>query len=156
MKHFHKILPHPVLQDYIHCYLTFESDKLKMVSTPYNILPDGAHELVINYVDEEQEPSLLISNLSVIKSLEIKKKIGLFIIVFKPFGLNILTKFPVWDFANKITPVNLISLELNELSDQLINAKNNLERVQISNKFLLNKIRYYNNPLHHSQSKNYW
>jgi AraC-like DNA-binding protein len=137
-----KILPHDLLRNHIYCYWTIEGPK-SLQSFSHGIIPDGGHELVIDYGQQERSKfpsSLLISQLRKFQTVSTDGEIGLFIIIFRPYGLNILTPYPVGDFANQLTPAIDISKPLQDFSHQLLEAPTNAERVKIADRFFLNNL----------------
>ena len=115
------------------------------------VIPQGVFEFVVNYKVNYTEsskngnsvlsPYTLIGPSVKYKDFSVKGEIGFFSIVFKPYGLYLLTDISSEFLAKNYTPIDLISRELTALKNMLLDAKNNYQRVQISNDYLIKLIK---------------
>ena len=145
MEGFQIIRPVPPLSYYVEHYWYINIDKLIFKDQFIKVIPQGYYDFVINYkvnyfensnhIDLRLSPYTLVGPSVKYKDFGIKGEIGVFAITFKPYGLFLLND--IKHLAKNYTPIELISRDLNRLKDILIEVDSNHQRINISNKFLL-------------------
>ncbi|GAA4237917.1 helix-turn-helix domain-containing protein [Postechiella marina] len=140
--------PNSKLADFVKCYWTLESS-LKNTPTRNTIVPDGTMKLIFHYGDLYwhhpkngksflQPRCFLIGQLTKPYVVEPKGETGTFVIRFNPNGFSPFTDIPVKEMENKPIAVKKIFGKKGEkLEQEIINAKNTHERINIAETFLL-------------------
>jgi len=144
--------PNPDLADFVKCYWTLEGTK---ATTPEinTIVPDGTMKLIFHYEDLYwhhpdkgarflQPRSFLIGQLTRPYIVEPDGDTGTFVVRFHPNGFLPFTTMPIKEMEN--TPISLETLfgkEGQELEFKILNADAVLERIEIIESFLLNRLK---------------
>lgn len=140
-----------ILKPFVECYFIWENnlaiDQAIIVESP----PNGYASMVFNY-DESYEvfdekcntistPKNFVSGQST-KSyqLQIKGKIGMVGIVFRPAAINTLFGLPMYEFSNVRMNLNdVLGKEIDQIQDRIAEAKTNQERIDILDNYLIIK-----------------
>lgn len=140
------------LQPFVECYFVWENnlaiDHPVIVESP----PNGYASMVFNYGESYQvfneknqaisTPKNFISGQST-KSyqLQIKGKIGMVGIVFRPAAINTLFGLPMYEFSNIRMNLNdVLGKEIDQIQDRIAEAKTHQERIGILDNYLIIKI----------------
>ncbi|CAN5124377.1 helix-turn-helix domain-containing protein [soil metagenome] len=144
---YQKIKPHPALQPFVECYFLWESNVLHFplqVESP----PNGFAAMVFNFGDTytyETGPaprSFITGQATHNYTMELKGKIGMAGIVFKPASFTSLFGIPMVHFTNIREDVNLVlGNDLDYLQDKITEAECNSIRINIIEEFLLKKLK---------------
>jgi AraC-like DNA-binding protein len=144
--------PNSDLESLISCYWTLEipaeSDAQRQ-----RIIPDGAIEMAFilgddikRYTSEDEfiiQPRAMVLGQTIEPFyIEPTGYVNTFAIRFYPYGFANFVTMPLKDLVNKETPIELLFGEktANELEQNIIEATNSSERIEIIENFLLNKL----------------
>ena len=142
--------PNKHLNQYVECYWYAYSNRPPFREKE-SLIPDGTIELMFNFGDDyihivnERREKIKGSHIIGIRkqSLVISQtgRQHFFCIRFKPGGTYPFFKIPAHLFANAFYSVNdLLGNDIRMLEEQLYEAKDNAERVVITDQFLLKKL----------------
>jgi len=142
--------PHQSISRYVECYWYAYSDKPPFRERE-SLIPDGTIELMFNFGDSyaqiRGDTKELIKGSHIIgirkQSLTISQtsKQHFFSIRFRPGGHYPFFGLPVHHFANGFYSLHdIFGKELDELEEQLAEAKTNQRRIAIADQFLLKRI----------------
>jgi AraC-like DNA-binding protein len=150
LKVYKRYAPPPPLQKYIDCYWSLESNGLDS-EEDHRYLPLGCQELLINLGDTWQETdpqNISIPQSSVSgqftkqKTFKTHGEVHLFSISFKPYGWSLLSGYSAAEFSETMTDATLLKRFWKSLSQKLLEAKTEQERIGITNRELY---KYANN-----------
>ncbi|WP_117884174.1 AraC family transcriptional regulator [Aureibaculum luteum] len=144
--------PNSDLESLVNCYWTLEvsaeSDAQKQ-----RIIPDGTIEMAFilgddikRYTSENEfiiQPRAMVLGQTIDPFyIEPTGYVNTFAIRFYPYGFANFVTMPIKNLANKETPIKLLFGEktTNELERKIIEATNSSERIEIIEKFLLDKL----------------
>lgn len=144
--------PSEDLKEFVMCYWTldFPMDETPKINT---IVPDGTMKLIFHYGDlywhhPENGPRFLQPKCFLIGQLtrpyvvEPNGDTGTFVVRFHPNGFIPFTTMPIKEMENK--PISLNTLYGNEgadLQEKIINADSTSQRIQIIERFLLDRLK---------------
>ncbi|WP_430410399.1 AraC family transcriptional regulator [Kordia sp.] len=144
--------PHPDLESLISCYWTLEVPA-DNDSGKQRIVPDGCIEMAFilgddikRYTSEDEfilQPRAMILGQTIAPFyIEPTGYVNTFAIRFYPYGFANFVAEPIKNLANKETPLELLFEEkiVQELEQKIIQATNVEERIEIIEKFLLEKL----------------
>jgi AraC-like DNA-binding protein len=142
--------PHHLLSGFIECYWSALADKPPFRAQE-SLIPDGTIELMFNFGDDYAQivhgKKLKVKGSHIIgirkQSLLISQtnKQNIFSVRFKPGGSYPFFRIPAYLFSNTfITIDDLLTTDYRILEEQLADAPCNESRVQLMNRFLLNKL----------------
>lgn len=115
--------PHPLLQDYIKVYWSFECDEA--AARPFDIIPDGYFDMIISLQNNCIENTTLVGIWS--KTITVQRnKWNVIGIRFKPMALSVLLEIGIGDLLNGTASVELSDWHLNSniLNENLDGSKN--------------------------------
>lgn len=136
------------LEDFVKCYWTLESS-LENTPTRNTIVPDGTVKLIFHYGDLYwhhpksgksflQPRCFLIGQLTKPYIVEPAGETGTFVIRFNPNGFSPFTNIPIKEMENKpIALKELFGEKGKKLEQEILDAKNTSQRINIAEKFLL-------------------
>lgn len=144
--------PSSKLADFVKCYWTLESN---FEETPLKntIIPDGTMKLIFHYGDLYwhhpkngesflQPRCFLIGQLTKPYVVEPKGKTGTFVIRFNPNGFSPFTNIPIKEMENKpIAVKELFGEKGKKLEQEILDAINTQQRINIAETFLLNLLK---------------
>jgi AraC-like DNA-binding protein len=150
--HYRVVAPHPLLVPYVGCYWVLKSARDRPPRREL-ILPDGYAELIFNlgnsytwenqarqlsqrirtiHLVGERDSSILVNLPGGIDQIGVK---------FKPMGLFALLHQPLSAIANQLIHVtNLEDTSLNELGEQVFDAPTDGARLELINRFFLQRL----------------
>jgi AraC-like DNA-binding protein len=143
--------PHSELADFVMCYWTLESQK---ENTPLKntIVPDGTMKLIFHYADTykhypHNKESIILPKCFLIGQLtrpyvvEPLGVTGSFVVRFHPNGFLPFTTIPIKEMENTAVPLDkLFGKEGKELGENILNAQNTSQRINLIETFLLNRL----------------
>lgn len=140
------------LQPFVECYFIWENNLAINHPVIVESPPNGYASMVFNYGESYQvfneknqaisTPKNFISGQST-KSyqLQIKGKIGMIGIVFRPAAINTLFGLPMYEFSNMRMNLNdVLGKEIDQIQDTIAEAKTHQERIVILDNYLIIKI----------------
>jgi AraC-like DNA-binding protein len=146
------IQPHPLLIPYIGCYWILRTSKISKLQREL-ILPDGYAELILNYgtsyswLDDERNIERLINTVHIVGERDFSVKVDInggldqLGVKLKPIGLFILLNQPLNLLANQILKPDELSISvLQELYEQIYEAKSDESRIKLLNRFFLKRL----------------
>lgn len=115
---YREYLPHPLLQDYIKTYWSFECDG--GVTQPFDIIPDGYFDMIISLENNCIADTALVGIWSKLVTVQ-RAKWNVIGIRFKPMALSVLLDMTIGDLLDGSTSVDLSDWQLNTniLNDNL-------------------------------------
>jgi len=141
-----------LVQPFVECYFVWENNSAIEQPIIVESPPNGYASMVFNYGDcyqvfnEKQEsiatPQNFISGQAT-KSyqLQIKGKIGMVRIVFRPAAVNTLFGLPMYEFSNERMSLNdVLGKEIDQIQERIAEAKTHKERVFILDNYLTIKL----------------
>lgn len=144
--------PHPDLASIISCYWTLEVPKLDETQKQ-RIIPDGTIEMAFilgddikRYTSENdfilQPRSMVLGQIIDPFYIEPTGYVNTFAIRFYPYGFANLVSAPIKTLANKETPIAQLFDEktAQQLEQDIIQASNTTQRIEIIENFLLKKL----------------
>ncbi|HLP89597.1 MAG TPA: helix-turn-helix domain-containing protein [Nostocaceae cyanobacterium] len=146
------IYPHPLLIPYIGCYWILRTTNVSRVRREL-ILPDGYTELILNYGtsyswhDQERQVEREIKTVHIVGERDFSVMVDLNAglnqvgVKIKPMGLFILLHQPLNLLANQILKPDELSISvLSELYEQIYEADSDQSRIELLNKFFLQRL----------------
>lgn len=143
------IPPHPLLASHIGCYWILRTPTGQPARREL-ILPDGYAELILNYGKSYTWHNQLQQDERVIKTVHFVGERDTSILVdlegglnqigvkFKPSGLFALLRQPLHELANQmVSPDELNTKIIQELSEQVFDAKTDTAKVAVLNRFFI-------------------
>ncbi len=144
--------PNPILQSLISCYWTLEVPA-DPNTKKQRIIPDGTIEMAFilgddikRYTSENEfiiQPRAMVLGQTIAPFyIEPTGYVNTFAIRFYPYGFGNFVDIPIKNLANKETPIEFLFGEktANELEQKIIQATNSIERMEIIENFLLDKL----------------
>ncbi len=143
--------PNSDLADFVKCYWTLESDK-KNTPVKNTIIPDGTMKLIFHYGDtyihhQNSGSSIILPKYFLIGQLTrpyVVEPVGItgsFSVRFHPNGFLPFTTIPIKEMENTAVPLNLLfGKEGDEIGENILNAKNTSERINLIENFLLERL----------------
>lgn len=144
--------PHSNLESLVSCYWSLEVPS-ETDAQKQRIIPDGTIEMAFILGDDikryTSENDFIIQPRAMVLGQTIEPFyieptgfVNTFAIRFYPYGFANFVATPIKNLANKETPLEMLFGEktANELEQRIIDATNNLERIEIIEKFLLDKL----------------
>ncbi|MDO6803714.1 helix-turn-helix domain-containing protein [Wenyingzhuangia sp. 1_MG-2023] len=144
--------PHPDLKSIISCYWTLEVPA-DHDSKKQRIVPDGCIEMAFilgdnikRYTSEDefilQPRAMVIGQISKPFYIEPTGDVNTFAVRFYPYGFSNFIKKPLKNLANTETPIELLFEKkmAKELEEKIILAKNVKQRIEIIEKFFLERL----------------
>lgn len=139
------------LSHQIKCYWNLENDDDSNPHERERVFPDGCIELIFNYGDlmrkfengseQIQERHFIHGQLKKFIELESTGKVGIFSVRFHPAGLQPFIDFDVSGLTEKTMTVSQIwGDEGSRFEQQMLAAKNTLERIAVTEQFLLRRL----------------
>jgi AraC-like DNA-binding protein len=144
--------PSEELSKYIRCFWSLESAENETQHKKERVFPDGCIELIVHYHDlfkihyphspaELQGRSFIHGQLKKFMELEATGRIGVFSARFHPAGLRPFVDFDIHTLTNKTVALTDIWKEdAVELEQNVINCKNDKERIEVTTQFLIRKL----------------
>ncbi|WP_206604245.1 DUF6597 domain-containing transcriptional factor [Aquimarina sediminis] len=143
--------PNSDLEDFVKCYWTLEGSKDE---TPQKntIVPDGTMKLIFHYGDlyrhyPKSDSSILLPRSFLIGQLtkpyvvEPTGETGIFFVRFHPNGFLPFTTIPIKEMENTaVTLEKLFGESGLEIEQKIINANTNMERIDLIQSFLINRL----------------
>ena len=148
----HKIFePQQNLAEWVKCYWTLEStfEKTPLKNT---IIPDGTMKLIFHYGDTYKhhpydKESIILPKCFLIGQLTrpyIVEPLGItgsFVVRFQPNGFLPFTDTPIKEIQNTAVPLDKIfGKDGEEVGERILNANSTSERIELIEKFLLNRL----------------
>lgn len=143
-----QLYPSAVLAPYISHYLIIENNLSK--ESVHRFFPDGHPGMIFNYGDifsqefndrgtlHRLPQSMVYGQVNRHFNLVSGKKIGLLIVVFKPFGLSVFTKITSRELTNQTTSTqDIFGNDAEFLTEQVVLGKCHSERIQYIENFLI-------------------
>lgn len=144
--------PHPDLGALVKCYWTLEV-QVEPNPQKQRIIPDGCIEMAFilgddikRYISEDDfilQPRALVLGQTIDPFyIEPTGYVNTFAIRFYPYGFANFVTTPIKNLANKETPIELLFGEkpAKELEQKIVQAADTRERIEIIEKFLLDKL----------------
>ena len=143
--------PSPELQPFIKCFWSLDDEK-QDEPVKQKVLPDGCMEMIFHYGDHYQQyfedGSSIIQPKSFVfgqitKYIEIAPTgiSGIISARFLPDGISPFLNKPLTALENKAVPIaDLFGEDGNKLEENVINAKDNNERIKLIETFLLSEL----------------
>lgn len=143
--------PNNDLATFVKCYWTLESPKEK-TPTRNTIVPDGCVKLIFHYgapykhyTDSENNITLpkyfLIGQLTKPYEVEPTGETGTFFVCFHPNGFLPFATIPIKEMENIAVPLKkLFGKDGKEIGQNILNANSTLERINLIETFLLNRL----------------
>lgn len=150
------IKPITILNQYIQNYFIVETDNLIDFLPKERVYPCGNVSMVFHYASPSKfkkknsteyiEPNLVICGQQTnFYDISLSGKTGMILIIFKPHGVKPFFNFPITELLNKNLSLNdLANSEAAALEDKLFNSADNKQRINHLEKFLINRLVYYN------------
>ena len=143
--------PNSKLADFVKCYWTLESDK---ENTPVKntIIPDGTMKLIFHYGDtykhhQNTGDSIILPKYFLIGQLTrpyVVEPLGItgsFSVRFHPNGFLPFTTIPIKEMENTAISLDkLFGKDGEEIGENILNAKNTSERIDLIENFLLKRL----------------
>lgn len=138
------------LEQFIECYWSARADRPPFREQE-NLIPDGTIELMFNFGDNYSQiidgSPVPVKGSHMIgirkRSLLITqtRRQDFFCVRFRPGGVYPFFSMPVHDFAGRIIELDtLLGNQLDDLEEQLYEAVSNQERVQLADRFFLDRL----------------
>lgn len=144
--------PHSDLESLVSCYWTLEVPS-ESDAQRQRIIPDGTIEMAFILGDDIKrytsgddfiiQPRAMVLGQTIEPFyIEPTGHVNTFAIRFYPYGFANFVSMPIKNLANKETPIELLfgAKTSNELKQKIIEATNSSERIEIIEKFLLDKL----------------
>ena len=136
---YHEIAPSPALKPYILCYWTLQSNTKLNAPFTYQIVSDGCVDLLINCTRFEK--LVVVGAAQRATAVSIPDEFNYFGIRFLPGAFNTFFKIPLKELANQMLVCDDVwGNELKTFEAQLFSAASLLERIAISEKYLLQRL----------------
>ena len=149
---YQKFQPSSLLQPFVECYFVWENnlaiDQPIMVESP----PNGYASMVFNYgecyqVFNEKNQAIptttnfLSGQYTKSYQLQIKGKIGMIGIVFRPAAINTIFGLPMYEFSNiRVNLNDVLGKEIDQIQDRIAEAKTYQKRIDILDNYLIIKV----------------
>ncbi|CCH51551.1 transcriptional regulator, AraC family [Fibrisoma limi BUZ 3] len=146
--YYRKIAPSIPLSPYVECYFVWERRDMQIAPLRIESPPSGYASMVFNYGDVYRlyndkhnellvPPAFLTGQATHSYALELSGKIGMIGVVFKPSGLASLFGLPMYEFTDeRINLIDVLGNRCQSLHEQIIQAGNLTERIQLLDQFL--------------------
>jgi AraC-like DNA-binding protein len=144
--------PHPDLRSSVKCYWTLEIPAQKHVQRQL-IIPDGCIDMIFilgddvkRYTSENefiiQPREMVLGQITEPFYVEPTGSVSSFAVRFYPFGFANFVTVPINTLANKETPIHVLLGDetARELSREIIQASNTEHRIEILERFLLERL----------------
>jgi AraC-like DNA-binding protein len=141
----------PDLRNYIKCICSIENSHIES-KVPFRIFPDTCVEIFISYTDYplasikgknnfEEAGSLATFRMDQYTDVVLLPSSGCIAICFQPGAAHYFFDIPMSELANLTLNMELLWRErINELQDKISACKNNMDRVFLIQKFLLDRV----------------
>ena len=152
---YHELQPDPLLAPYIKLIWVLELDHWEQFGAPETILPDGIVEAVFHFGEpmlttypnapEQQQPfTFAISQTRRPIQIRPRGKTGLVSVRFYPWGAYHFFDVPVKEFSDQQIPGRFLwGRAASELEEEVFQARNNLHRVHVIERFLMERLRHH-------------
>ena len=149
-----EIQPSEILSKFIKCFWILECNEKKSEFTRERILPDGCMELIFHYGDsfelhvndysEIQQRSFVYGQITRFIEISPTGKVGIIAVRFFPHGALPFLHIPINEITDNTVGVPYIfGAAGRELEEKIITAANNLQRIDIIQKFLVDRLKKY-------------
>ena len=151
---YQELQPDPLLAPYVKLIWVLELDHPQQFGGPETILPDGIVEAVFHFGEpllttypnarEQQQPfTFAISQTHRPIQIRPQGKTGLVSVRFYPWGAYHFFDLPVKEFSDQQIPGQLLwgRAASEQLQEQVLQARNNLQRVRLVERFLIKRLR---------------
>jgi AraC-like DNA-binding protein len=146
--------PSIALQPFVEEYFVFESYTDQKDSSVKTIPPNGLSTLLFQFADLESicyerletdghhpHRTAIVGQLTRHHYIKHIGKVGVLGVHFRPSGLYQILRVPVWRFTDKSTDMNILIKDgIKEITEKLIAAVNNDERILLIENFLLSRL----------------
>ncbi|MDB5088450.1 MAG: Helix-turn-helix protein [Mucilaginibacter sp.] len=149
--------PPQILSDLVCHYWTLDGnvsiDQTYIHRTLANFCPElifhyggSFAELVANNSIEKTFTTGIHGQTNQIRRFTAKENYGIFGVLLQPYAIPILFGIPSTDFRNELVDLTLLGQDGKDLTDQMLSAKNNAQRLQLINCFLAQRIKEFDRP----------
>ncbi len=150
---YHELHPPPLLAPYVKLIWVLELDHPGQFGVPETILPDGIVEAIFHFgkpllttypnAPEEPQPfTFAISQTRRPIQIRPQGKTGLVSVRFYPWGAYHFFDLPVKEFSDQQIPGEFLwGRAAFRLEEELFQARNNLQRVRLVERFLIERLR---------------
>ena len=143
--------PSDFLSQYVKHYWSLENCSPPGSEYSHRVVPSGLFELIFYLKDRPRtgdsrksisDRFLVTGQLKNFYDLQISGDLSLFSINFHPHGLAMFLDLPLNELFEHTVPLRyLVKDRVNKLEDELLNTKNDLERIRIAEEFLITSLR---------------
>lgn len=143
--------PSGILSPFVRYYWSLEVINPNTIE-PYRVIPHGCIELMFFFGDKYREvkngnlegyhpQTIITGQQSSYFDLQATGKVGIFSVFFKPHGAKLFFSLPISELKDRsIALSDIAGRDSGQLEDEIMNSKNNCQRVNFVEKFLLKKL----------------
>lgn len=144
--------PPQQLEPYVDCFWSLDLQSVGGEAPAEKVLPDGKTELIFHYADhfevsneggtfQRQGRGLFAGQLKTFTLLRPTGNTGMVAARFKPAGASRFFDFPLFELTNQVLDLgSVVGNEGGDLVERVLNAPNNLQRLEIVSQYLLRRL----------------
>ena len=136
---YHEYPPSTLLSEFVYCYWELKCENADALSASYGIVPDGCIDIILNC--SVYDGLSVIPSYTEFSEVTLEKNDHIFGIRFLPGKLPFIVPFNAIELDGQSQQLDAIhSAIANDLQQQLFEAKDNLQRIQLVELFLKKRL----------------